>query len=369
MFEYYDEIYKQINLEKIFEYYGILYEEKHSKKGVNFVACCPFPNHNESNPSFSMNLESGIYNCFSKCGGGNFITFIQKMERLANYGAAVKFIQNKLGIKEATGFGKIENNLKKIESSTKRVKEVDTSDLKEYTLPQSDPAEKHLSVVKKRVSLPTIKKWNMRYCIKDDYYRGKADGRLIIPVVFENKIVTFAGRDMTGKADAWNKMRLEAKKNGISKEEMKKLSAKYGHKKIWYPFGTPMSRIFFNWDNVPKGGDVIVCEGILSCIKVANFGYNAIAALSCQLSDEKVGLLVKNFDTIYIALDNDSKEDGSNPGQEAAKKILDEKLNGGAVEVHNILLPKGKDPDDCSKEEFDNALHNSKNFFQNPLNF
>jgi DNA primase len=75
-------------------------------------------------------------------------------------------------------------------------------------------------------------------------------------------------------------------------------------------------------------------------------------------------MLIKNFDTIYVCLDNDRKvkDDGSiqNAGQKAAKKIIQEKLAG--TNVFNILLPENKDPDKCTKEEFDDCYHRSMLF-------
>ena len=47
--------------------------------GNEIRCCCPF--HEEQNPSFSINLETGKYICFSgKCGKkGNIISFISEL--------------------------------------------------------------------------------------------------------------------------------------------------------------------------------------------------------------------------------------------------------------------------------------------------
>ncbi len=38
---------------------------------------CPL--HSEKEPSFSVNLETGLFNCFSNCGGGNAFQFIERL--------------------------------------------------------------------------------------------------------------------------------------------------------------------------------------------------------------------------------------------------------------------------------------------------
>ena len=48
------------------------------KKGVNYMACCPF--HDEKTPSFSVSPSKGIYKCFGCGKGGNAINFVMEHE-------------------------------------------------------------------------------------------------------------------------------------------------------------------------------------------------------------------------------------------------------------------------------------------------
>ena len=61
--------------------------------GDEIHCCCPF--HEEQNPSFSINLETGKYICFSgKCGKkGNLVSFISQMS-----GKSYKEVENDLRI-------------------------------------------------------------------------------------------------------------------------------------------------------------------------------------------------------------------------------------------------------------------------------
>jgi len=199
----------------------------------------------------------------------------------------------------------------------------------------------------------------MRYCVDHKIYHD----RLIIPVYMHNKLVTFAARDMSGKSETWSKVKTILKKKNLDKKEKQRIIDKYFYKKILYPAGTSLSKYFFNWDVAVKNPkEVFICEGIFDAIKISNFGYNSLALLSCHLNAFKTRYLVQNFEKIYIALDNDNKIDAngslSNPGQEAAQKIMEQYLTD--VQVYNIVLPEGKDPDDCSKEEFESSLNEAK---------
>jgi DNA primase len=364
--EEYKKIYPKVDICKVLDSYSIKYHPYLGRRGREYQFRCPFPGHDDLSPSFSINEETGIYHCFV-CGGGNFFTFIQKLEKHRTLLETITYLKEKLGIvesKSADHFERIRNSVQNFK--IREIKEnVEFSELKEMKLPESEPAENHFDIVKSRVSLETIQKYKMRYCVSDSIYRGKADGRLIIPVYFNNMIVTFGARDMLGRADKWNEMKARIKKENLPKEEIDELVLKYECKKYWYPFSTPMSFIFFNWDEAIKNKDrIIVCEGILDAIRIAMYGYNVVASLSSNLTDHKANMLIKNFDTIYVCLDNDRKvkDDGSiqNAGQKAAKKIIQEKLAG--TNVFNILLPENKDPDKCTKEEFDDCYHRSMLF-------
>ena len=55
-------------------------EYKISDKG-ELVGQCPF--HNDTHPSFTINLESGLYNCYACGASGNMVTFLSKMKNIS----------------------------------------------------------------------------------------------------------------------------------------------------------------------------------------------------------------------------------------------------------------------------------------------
>lgn len=66
--------------------------------GRNAMLCCPF--HGESNPSFGIHIDTGVFKCFSgSCGiTGNIANFIQKIERLSTYEEAELWLTSRYSV-------------------------------------------------------------------------------------------------------------------------------------------------------------------------------------------------------------------------------------------------------------------------------
>lgn len=57
-------------------------DERHiTIKGSQLSCCCPF--HQEKKASFGINLETGLYNCFSCSEKGNIVKFVSKMKDIS----------------------------------------------------------------------------------------------------------------------------------------------------------------------------------------------------------------------------------------------------------------------------------------------
>ena len=54
--------------------------DKFSERGEELTCKCPFGTHPDKNPSFHINMETGLYNCFGCGEKGNICTFIAKMD-------------------------------------------------------------------------------------------------------------------------------------------------------------------------------------------------------------------------------------------------------------------------------------------------
>jgi DNA primase len=356
----YQRLLKRVDIEQLLDLYDISYRKLSGSKGVEYQMRCPLPGHDDRCPSFCINGNTGIYNCFV-CGGGNIVTMIQKIEKVKFF-KAIEIIKKKLGIfdKTESDFDQVKSDFEgEVEKKHQLInRKMNFVDIK---LPKCEPAQNYYDIVKKRVTLEMIKRWDLKYCVNDRKYSG----RLIIPIYCYGKLVNFAARDMLGKHEEWKK-RLDIAEKELSREQLEQFILKFEVKKILYPYGTETKNIFFNWDDAIKNPEyVILCEGPFDAMKVAMYGYNAVALLSCNLNQFRANKIRKHFKNVYVALDNDDKINKLgkriNPGQEHAIKILKVRLDG--MNVMNIVLPFGKDPDECSKEEFDKCFNATKNTF------
>src|ERR671932_928129 len=73
--------------------------------GARLQSLCPIPSHAHSgqgHPSLSVDLQQGLFNCFSRNEGGDAITFYELMHNVT-FAQAVRELARELGI---TGRGK-----------------------------------------------------------------------------------------------------------------------------------------------------------------------------------------------------------------------------------------------------------------------
>ena len=60
--------------------YGLSLE---SSTPHQFIGHCPYPDHRDSDPSFGVNDEKGVYHCYGCDRSGNLITFMMQIDGLS----------------------------------------------------------------------------------------------------------------------------------------------------------------------------------------------------------------------------------------------------------------------------------------------
>lgn len=141
--------------------------------------------------------------------------------------------------------------------------------------------------------------------------------RIIIPVLLNGRVVTYQGRDWTGKSP---------RKYLACLPELE---------------GWPIKETLYGLDEAGDSQEVALMEGVTD---VWRWGPGAVACFGVKHRPEQVRLLARRFDRVLVAFD---PEGGA---KVQSRRILRE-LKELGVEVRRLLLPKGKDPGDMARED------------------
>lgn len=169
-------------------------------------------------------------------------------------------------------------------------------------------------------SIQLEREWN----IKGTSTIGNYKFRIIIPIYYENKLVSFQGRDITGR----------------QKDKYKTC------------YGTTIKNYLYGMDYVTKD-KIIVAEGVTDVWRLGKG--NAVATFGIEFTRRQLNILVKRkFRKIGILFDNEPQ------AQEQADKLTESLNCFSGMKAIKLKLPKGKDPARLSKKEIEKIF---KDFF------
>ena len=342
-----DRIYAAANIVDIVSDYVTL-----RRKGVNYVACCPF--HNEKTPSFVVSPAKGLFKCCGK--GGNAVTFLMEHESLT-YPEALKMVAKRYGIE-----------VHEKELSEEEVRRNDDREsmfalngwaaeyFANYLHHEAEGMNVGMSYFRRTRGLTdaTIRKFGLGFCpAKGDrmsqaalaagYKRefllstglslvSERDGalydrfrdRVIFPVHnISGRIVAFGGRTLrTDKA--------------VAKYQNSPESEIYSKKRELYG-------LYFAKKAIQQLNFAILVEGYLDVISMHQAGIeNVVSSSGTSLTTEQIRLLgrfTKNITVIY---------DGDAAGIHASLRGIDMILKEG-MNVRVVLLPEPEDPDSFAR--------------------
>ena len=344
-----DRIYAAANIVDIVGDYVTL-----RRKGVNYVACCPF--HNEKTPSFVVSPAKGLYKCFGCGKGGNAVTFLMEHESLT-YPEALKMVAKRYGIE-----------VHEKELSEEEVRRNDDREsmfalngwaaeyFANYLHHEAEGMNVGMSYFRRTRGLTdaTIRRFGLGFCpAKGDrmsqdalaagYKReflvstglslvSERDGslydrfrdRVIFPVHnISGRIVAFGGRTLrTDKA--------------VAKYQNSPESEIYSKKRELYG-------LYFAKKAIQQLNFAILVEGYLDVISMHQAGIeNVVSSSGTSLTTEQIRLLgrfTKNITVIY---------DGDPAGIHASLRGIDMILKEG-MNVRVVLLPEPEDPDSFAR--------------------
>ncbi len=333
------------------------------KRGSDYTACCPF--HHEKTPSFHVNRDKQLYNCFGCQTGGNVFTFVMEYENFS-FPEAVEFLAERAGVElpksEHSNSDRAKDNYKLMLKDMNKT----AANYFYYLLTTERGKFAREYLADRGLSQETIKKFAIGYAdiyendlykylkskgytdnqMKDsglvDIYEGKGGrdkfwNRVMVPILDINgKVIGFGGR-ILGSAD------------GVPK---------YINTKETAVFDKSRNLFALNIARRSKRRGIIICEGYMDVISMHQAGFdNAVASLGTAFTVGHANLIKRYSDQVYLAYDSDGA------GTSATLKVI-AMLREVGLTTRVIDMKPFKDPDefiknmgaDAYEERIDNAI-------------
>lgn len=266
------------------------------------VTCPRHSGGHESKPACFVRKEDGVYNCFvCNFQGSDFSKFINEcFDKYGDFG--------EMWLLSNYGGEFVENNiiLDKIDLNKRNI--IENKYLDESILDTFESY--HPYMTKRHLTKDIIEKFQIKY---DPIFKG-----IVFPV-----------RDINGRLKFLTRRSVETKRFLIDKNASKE--------------------DIYLLNYVKNENTVFVVEAQLSALVMNGWGYPTIATLGAGISKEQVDVLNKtDIRRFILCLDNDQ---AGWKGVERFKRFIDK-----TKFVDVITLPIYKDPNDLTKEEFENLL-------------
>jgi DNA primase len=330
------ELRSKLSFEAVLSKHGV----EIKKKGIQHLGFCPLPGHKgeKRSPSFSANLEKGIFQCFGCGGKGNVLEFSALMQGVdVKNGQALRDVALSL---QREFCPELEKHKKPKKGETapstqteilpqgKAVSKVIVNAPLDFELKKLEPSHPYLD--KRGFTKETIEHFGLGFCFK-----GLLAGRIAIPVhAPDGKLVGYCGRivDDTkiNEANPRYKFPPPRQRTGVTYEFHK-------------------SKLLYNAHRILKPVEnLIVVEGFPSVWWSHQMGFaDAVALMGWAMSEEQAAIiaeLVSPSGTVWLIPD----------GDEAGKKCAEAALPRLALNrrVRLIKLDEGKQPTDYSGAHF-----------------
>lgn len=321
------ELRAKLNFEDVLRHYGV----EIKRKGSQHQGFCPMPGHSgkKNSPSFSANLEKGIFKCFSCGAEGNQLDFAALMKGVdprdgdALRSIAVELQQHFFPAGASTRTKPVAT---KADTESKSLP-VKINEPLDFELKDLDAG--HEYITHRKITRETAQYFGLGFCS-----RGMLKDRLAIPLHnAEGNLLGYAGRvvdDVT-----------------ITEENPKyRLPSRRERGGIIYEF--KKSLFLYNGFRLkPDDGDLIVVEGFPSVWWLTQNGFpRVVATMGSDFSDEQI-------DRIRWLTATDSRvwvmPDGDEAGERFGRAIIS-RLSLDRF-VRWARLPEGKQPTDLSDRD------------------
>jgi len=276
--------------EQVLDELGVDYETSYGSSWA--VGPCPL--HDDTSPSFALNLDTGGWVCYAGCGSGDLALLVAEAT-----GESVEAVRRRLL-----------DNLPTDEASMWRV--VTPDDEKPVRMYDPVLVYKHgvapKYILNRGFTPATLKRW--------DVGKDEETGAVVLPVYQGGELLGLIRRNVVPSARKYDNT------PGFEKSE-----------------------ILFGLDLVPETCySVTLVEGPLDAMWLDQQGYPAVASLGATLSVVQAGILSRRFTRVTVAYDPDK---AGRKGVRGAAYLL---MSRG-VDAWVATPPEGRDVQECNEEE------------------
>jgi len=342
------------------------------KKGANYWGCCPF--HNEKTPSFSINVQKGIFKCFGCGAGGDAFTFLEKINN-QTFNEVIQDLAQRFGIElphSKSGSKEFTEEKQKLKSLMKEACGYYHDNL--FSSPDAQKAFEYLQ--KRGITKEIIDEYGLGYSNKDfdsllKHFKSKYTPELMekaglvlktekgsIIDRFRNRIM-IPVKDIDGSVIAFGARAVEAGQN--PKYLNSPDTVLYNKSRILY--GIDHAK-----DAVITEDSAVIMEGYFDVISAQAAGLkNAIASCGTALTVDHIRLIAKYSKSrkIYLAFDTDA---AGLKASERSKEVIKKAFEGlGNIKMYDktysglsddkytceirVIAPfDSKDPDEYIRE-------------------
>ena len=241
---------------KFLQDYNIPFKERapNLKKG-NIGVNCPFHDDIDYYAAFIMDGDNVGFNCW-KCGGFSLWNVIQQFTK-----AYPKNVLEKYG---------------HVPKAKKQIS-IEKNEVQSIVVPGGELQQCHKDYLTSR---NFDSDWlRLKYKLKGTTYDTDYPYRIIIPIIYGGRIVSYTSRDYTNK----QKIRYKA-----CSEDLEIIHHKH---------------LLYNLDNCLHRKGIMV-EGLFDVFRLGN---NSFASFGTSVTNEQLYLIKERFDLVYLLFDNETK--------------------------------------------------------------
>ncbi len=364
--DFVEKVVSSTNIIDIISQYTVL-----KMKGKDLWGLCPFPDHKEKSPSFSVSQERQLYHCFGCKKGGNVFTFLEHLQGLT-FPEALEYLANRakidipqksnLSISHNLTQGQNEYDLDK--NKRKQLLEIlkSTSQYFQDTLLET-PAHFsiHTYIHERKISSEIIREFGLGFSSSewDGLVQHLKNKKFSLTLAEELGLIRSKEKNPSDYYDLFRERLMFTISNpmgepiGFGGRVLDQSLPKYinsPESKIYHKgktlFGLHQSGKYIRSENC-----AIVVEGYMDLISLYQAGIkNVVAPLGTALTLDQCRLLTRFTKNVVVLFDGDEA------GQSALERSLPILLEAGSY-PKGLVLSNNLDPDEFVKKFGTNALN------------